>query len=107
VKERCHEEFRWWYEYSGGKVTDWGAHHNDIAQWGLGTDDSGPDAVESTGTEPLNRPNCCNCPPRFTITYTYANGVKLRCASDGENGVKFHVEKGWIFVSRGNIVASD
>ncbi|HEV3163341.1 MAG TPA: Gfo/Idh/MocA family oxidoreductase [Isosphaeraceae bacterium] len=107
VPERCHYEFRWWYEYSGGKVTDWGAHHNDIAQWALGMDESGPVEVESESTEPLKDPNCYNCPPHFTITYTYANGVKLKCMSDGENGVKFEGEKGWIFVDRGKINASD
>lgn len=116
VEDRCHNTFRWWYEYSGGKVTDWGAHHNDIAQWGLGTDGSGPIRVESTcGEIPVREPNCYNCPPRFNITYTYAanasrycDGTRLICTSGGENGVKFIGEDdAWIFVSRGRIDASD
>ena len=124
---RCHYEFRWWYDYSGGKMTDWGAHHNDIAQWGLGMDESGPVAVEAEGTEPSKEANSYNCHPTFKVTYTYANGAKLICAHtqlDGapdpkrsenksgkfnhDNGVLFVGEDNkWIFVCRGGIAASD
>jgi len=104
---RCHYEFRWWYEYSGGKMTDWGAHHNDIAQWALGMDGSGPVAVEAEGKEPSKEPNSYNCHPTFKVTYTYATGTKLVCRSK-ENGVRFEGEDGkWIFVNRGKIEASD
>lgn len=119
VKERCHYQFRWWYEYSGGKMTDWGAHMNDIAQWGLGMDGSGPISVEATGTPPEHtEPNSYNCHASFNVIYTYGNGVKLICSSktgtdpsgkpfkNGE-GVRFTGEKGWIWVSRADIVASD
>ncbi len=115
VPERCHYEFRWWYEYSGGKVTDWGAHHNDIAQWGLGTDETGPIQIVSECDKPIQEPNCYNCPPHFKITYTYdkdvtpvCDGTELICTDGGENGVKFIGEDGdWIFVSRSKIEASD
>jgi len=115
VKERCHYEFRWWYEYSGGKMTDWGAHHNDIAQWGLGMDGSGPVAVDSEGdSEPIDEPNSYNTHPSFKVTYTYAkdaskycDGTQVVCTSDGENGIKFVGEDGWIFVNRSKIEASD
>lgn len=107
VKQRVHYEFRWWYEYSGGKLTDWGAHHNDIAQWGLGMDEAGPIGVEGTGEAPSKEPNSYNCHPTFKVTYQYPKDITLHCMSDGENGVKFEGEKGWIFVSRGRIGASD
>jgi myo-inositol 2-dehydrogenase / D-chiro-inositol 1-dehydrogenase len=107
VKERCHYEFRWWYEYSGGKMTDWGAHHNDIAQWGLGMDDSGPVFVTATGTTPSKKPNCYNCHPHFAVTYIYPNGIRLITTSDGENGNRFIGDRGWIFVNRERIEASD
>jgi predicted dehydrogenase len=107
VKERCHYEFRWWYEYSGGKLTDWGAHHNDIAQWGLGKDGSGPINITATGVEPSHKPNSYNCHPHFAVTYTYGDGTHLITSSDGENGNRFIGDKGWIFVNRERIEASD
>lgn len=107
IKQRCHGEFRWWLEYSGGMLTDWGAHHNDIAQWGLGTDRSGPISVEAFGRGPKIGPNCYNIFPEFDVTYTYKNGVRLLATNKRENGVMFNGEEGWIFVSRGKIEASD
>jgi len=124
----CHYEFRWWYQFSGGKMTDWGAHHNDIAQWGLGRDESGPVAIEAEGEAPPKEKDRYDCHPTFKLTYTYADGVKLFCTPDKmkdspdpkstaggggrmvnhDNGILFVGEGGkWIFVNRGTIVASD
>ena len=125
-------QFRWFYAYSGGKMTDWGAHHNDIAQWGLGMDHSGPIAVEAQGTPPSKDPNAYDVHPTFKVPYTYATGAHLICSSDQlpdavdpkqttvkekngrerrvghDNGILFVGEGGkWIFVNRGIITASD
>jgi predicted dehydrogenase len=108
VTQKCHYDFRWWYEYSGGKMTDWGAHHLDVAQWALNMDESGPIEIEGTGEAPDPRPLTYNCHPHFTATYRYANGVTVRATSRGENGVHFAGEDGkWLFVARGRIAASD
>ncbi len=108
IYERTHGNFRWWLEYSGGMLTDWGAHHNDIAQWALGMDDSGPISVEGTAKNPPSvGKTFYNTFPEFEIRYRYANGVPLHCTNTGENGVMFEGDAGWIFVSRGAIRASD
>ena len=129
---RCEYEFRWWYDYSGGKMTDWGAHHNDIAQWGLGMDGSGPVAVEVVkATQPAEGANRYNCHPEFEVRYTYEGGAELVCSHTQlpgapdpkhttvkgggrghgfghDNGVLFVGEDGkWIFVCRSGITASD
>jgi predicted dehydrogenase len=101
---RCHYQFRWFLDYSGGKMTDWGAHHNDIAQWGIGADGSGPIHIEGTGKFHENGPH--DVPGEFEVHYKYGpehGNVELICYSGGENGVNFIGSDGKVFVSRGRI----
>ncbi len=76
--QRVVRNFRWWYEYAGGMCTDWGAHHVDIAQWGLDMDRSGPTSIDARGIFPnQGQENCYNTADRFFSKMTYANGVEL------------------------------
>ena len=53
---RCHVNFRWIYDYSGGQVTDWGGHHPDCAQWGMGTELTGPVEIRNAKGDVPARP---------------------------------------------------
>jgi hypothetical protein len=105
---RCHYEFRWWYEYSGGKLTDWGAHHVDIAQWAIEMDHSGPVSVEPTVREmPVPYENGYptvhdkyNCPNKFNITCKFPNGKEIVIASGNEDSMWLEGDKAHIKVNR-------
>lgn len=77
---RCHWNFRWNLDYSGGMLTDWGAHLIDIAQWGNDSEHSGPVDVEGKGEWPL-KTELFNSAKQWDIWCTYANGVRLNVVS--------------------------
>jgi len=102
IKERSHYTFRWWYEYSGGQMTDWGAHHVDIAQWGIGADRSGPVEIDGRATFPTVA-NGYNVATNFSVKLRYADGVEMEVLDDGRNGILFEGDAGRIFVNRGTL----
>ena len=76
--QRTHANFRWWYEYAGGIVTDWGNHHLDIAHWGMDCELTGPTSVEARGLFPNPQGTAYyNTPDRFFARLQYPNGVEL------------------------------
>ncbi|MHB1034568.1 MAG: Gfo/Idh/MocA family protein [Pirellulales bacterium] len=104
--ERTHFLFRWWFEYAGGILTDWGNHHMDIAHWGMNVEHTGPLTVEGTAVFPNEgRPNCYNNPDHFKVNMVYPGGVTLlyEGADDGREGIMFTGDKGRLFVNRGGV----
>ncbi|MEM7475015.1 MAG: Gfo/Idh/MocA family oxidoreductase [Planctomycetota bacterium] len=108
---RTHYDFRWWYEYSGGKLTDWGAHHVDIAVWGMQKTETGPVSINPILSEhPVEYvdgmpqvPNRYNTATKFLIQSTYADGLQLDIRHDTDNGILFEGTEGRIFVNRGRL----
>lgn len=88
----CHNNYpnwRYYKEYGGGDVCDWGPHHLDIAHWGMGMDDSGPVKVM-----PPEDPNATH-----GAVLTYPNGLEVTTLKGG--GTKFYGSGGEIYVNRG------
>jgi hypothetical protein len=103
TRVRCHGSFRWFLDYSGGQVTDWGAHHCDIAQWGNGTSYSGPVEIEGKGVFPTD--GLYDTAVNYRFECLYRNGARMVVADGATypNGVKFIGSEGWVFVARGRI----
>jgi predicted dehydrogenase len=102
----AHWNFRWWYAFSGGQMTDWGAHHNDIAQWGNGTERSGPVYVDGKQLKTMI-PGGYDAASDYVVYFKYANGVQMIATNQAPNGVRFEGTNGWIFVDRGQLTASN
>lgn len=113
IKQRCHGQFRWWYEYSGGKFTDWGAHHVDIATWAIGADTEGMGPTTIDGTDAKHPvpfkdgfptvDNAYNSASDYAVICRFPNGIEMTVTSRGENGILFEGDKGRLFVNRGKI----
>ena len=108
-----HYEFRWWYDYSGGKLTDWGAHHVDICRWALmlnGQND-GPTFIGGDAKHPVlfvdGQPQSLdqyNTATSFKFNVDFPGGTKMTIRNDTDNGCLIEGDKGRIFVNRGKLV---
>ena len=117
LKERADNTFRWWWDYAGGPVTDWGAHHNDIARWAIGQ--NGPISVEARATVGPTAGGFTTC-KEFEATLEYAGDVQqivktttadspfggIIDPNGQRNGVRLTGTDGWIWVNRGDLSAS-
>ena len=116
IKERCHYQFRWWYEYSGGKMTDWGAHHVDIAQWAIQQNGEGQgvaslEPIMGEHSVPLEngmptKDDHYNTSHKFHIRCKFSDKTTMNIVSHSEqgNGIFFEGTKGNLFVSRGKLI---
>lgn len=92
-------------QFGAGMITGWGAHHLDIAHWGMGTEYSGPVEIEAEAKFPQS--GLWNVHGDFKVTARYANGATMIVTGDFPNGVRFEGTEGWIFVTRGNYQVTD
>lgn len=92
-------------DYSPGMITGWGSHMADIAQWGNGTDGTGPIEIDARGRFPDR--GLFDVHTTFYAEAEYANGVRLIMETGDPAGVRFEGDMSWIFVKRGEIQAFD
>lgn len=110
LRERTHWTFRWWFEYAGGKLTDWGAHHVDIAHWAMNLPDgTGPTRIAGNGEFQMPykdgyavRDDMYNTPSTFAVRCDFPDDVQMTLDS-GRNGITFTGSEGRFFVNRNTL----
>jgi myo-inositol 2-dehydrogenase / D-chiro-inositol 1-dehydrogenase len=84
-----------------GMITNWGAHHIDIAQWAMGMELSGPIHVDSHAEFMTN--DVWDVHTTYHVEMRYANGVQVILDNKYENGLRFEGSEGWVFCKRGAV----
>jgi predicted dehydrogenase len=102
-KARLHSNWRWFYDYSGGNLTDFGAHHLDIAQWALDAEGSGPVEFYDFKATWAEEGSIYTTPPTFSFSCRYESGVEMKVADrmDFGSGIQFVGSEGTITTGRG------
>ncbi|MEM9364932.1 MAG: Gfo/Idh/MocA family oxidoreductase [Planctomycetota bacterium] len=107
-QDRCLYRFRFHYDYSGGQITNFGAHCNDMAHWGMGLDQGAPETIECLDAKFLPEGSLFNTATETRFRATYANGVELICESGPESvQTRFEGTQGWIQTGYKGTTASD
>ena len=97
-------------QFGAGMITGWGAHHIDIAHWGMDTEYTGPLEIWGRAAFPNDDPNykgLWDVHGIFRTEALYANGVHMIVSNELTNGVKFIGTEGWIWVTRGDYRVTD
>ena len=95
--------------FSLGMIACWGIHHLDIAQWGNGTDATGPRSVEGTGEFP--KEGSLDAILNWRVRFEFEGATPVTFVSEGtpgfEHGIRFVGESAWVHVKRGSLQASE
>ncbi|MCA1900611.1 MAG: Gfo/Idh/MocA family oxidoreductase, partial [Candidatus Hydrogenedens sp.] len=99
---RCHWNFRWISDYAGGQLTDWAGHHCDIAQWGMGTELTGPvEIIPRGGNWPKAEDGLFDTVEDYEFLCKFKEGFDMLVTARQKGGVLFKGSEGWIHVDRG------
>lgn len=92
--------FRWHLDYSGGQLTDWGAHHIDIALWGMNACETGPVAIRNAQGS-FAKHAIYNTATDYKFEAVFKNGVTMTISNKERGGVTFEGTEGTVWCNRG------